>query len=71
MQQLILKTDIDATKMEALLFFLKSWNIDAELKTTPMLKEKKQDFSLAVGMWEDYDVDANYKSKTRQTLNKS
>ncbi len=59
MQQLILKTDIDATKMEALLFFLKSWNIDAELKTTPMLKEKKQDFSLAVGMWEDYDIDAN------------
>ncbi|MFY7887376.1 MAG: hypothetical protein ACOVOW_00600 [Spirosomataceae bacterium] len=59
MQQLILKTDIDATKMEALLFFLKSWNIDAELKTTPMLKEKKQDFSLAVGMWEDYDINAN------------
>ncbi len=59
MQQLILKTDIDATKMEALLFFLKSWNIDAELKTTPMLKEKKQDFSLAVGMWENYDINAN------------
>lgn len=59
MQQLILKTDIDATKMEALLFFLKSWNIDAELKTTPMLKEKKQNFSLAVGMWEDYDINAN------------
>ncbi len=57
MQQLILKKDIEPSKMEALLHFLKSWNIEAELKIIPTAK-KKSNFSLAVGMWKDYDIDA-------------
>jgi hypothetical protein len=41
MQQLILKKDIEQSKMDALLYFLKSWNIDAELKTSPIVAKKK------------------------------
>jgi hypothetical protein len=33
MQQLILKKDIEQTKIDALLDFLKLWNIEAEFKT--------------------------------------
>jgi hypothetical protein len=59
MQQLILKKDIEQTKMDALLYFLKSWNIEAELKTSPIVAKKKSNFSLSVGMWKDYNIDAN------------
>jgi len=59
MQQLILKNDIEKTKMDALLNFLRSWNIDAELKTSPIVAKKKSDFSLSVGMWKDYNIDAS------------
>ena len=58
MQHLILKKDIEASKMEALLHFLKSWNIEAELKIIPSVETKKTDFSLATGMWKDYKIDA-------------
>lgn len=33
MTQIILKDDIEQSKIDALLFFLKSWDIDVELKT--------------------------------------
>ncbi len=59
MQQLILIKDIEQSKMDALLHFLKSWDIEAELKATPIVTKKKTDFSLSVGMWKDYDIDAN------------
>lgn len=59
MQQLILKKKIEKTKMEALLNFLKSWNIEAELKTSPVINKKKSGFSLSVGIWKDYNIDAN------------
>ncbi len=59
MQQLILKKDIEQSKMEALLNFLKSWNIDAELKTSSITTKKKSSFSLAAGIWKDYNIDAN------------
>lgn len=59
MQQLILKKDIEQTKMDALLYFLKSWNIEAELKTSPIVAKKKSAFSLSAGMWKDYNIDAN------------
>ena len=45
--------------MDALLHFLKSWNIEAELKTSPIVAKKKSAFSLSVGMWKDYNIDAN------------
>lgn len=59
MQQLLLIKDIEQSKMDALLHFLKSWDIEAELKTIPIVTKKKTDFSLSVGMWKDYNIDAN------------
>ena len=44
--------------MDALLNFLKSWDIEAELKTSPTIEKKNSDFSLSAGMWKDYTVDA-------------
>ncbi|MEO0059417.1 MAG: hypothetical protein RLZZ312_1064 [Bacteroidota bacterium] len=59
MQQLILKKDISPSKMEALIYFLKSWDIEAEVKTdTAVSSKKKTDFSLSVGLWKDYNIDA-------------
>lgn len=59
MQQLILKTDISPSKMEALIHFLKSWDIEAEVKTNKeVITKKKTGFSLSVGLWKDYTIDA-------------
>lgn len=60
MQQLILKKDISQSKMEALIYFLKSWDIEAEVKiNTEVPAKKKTDFSLSVGLWKDNAIDAN------------
>jgi hypothetical protein len=59
MQHLILIKDIEQSKMDALLYFLKSWDIEAELKTSPIVAKEKSDFSLSVGIWKDYNIDAN------------
>jgi hypothetical protein len=59
MQHLILKKDIEQNKMDALLYFLKSWNIEAELKSSPVITKKKSTFSLSAGIWKDYNIDAN------------
>ena len=60
MVEIILKDNIEKSKIDALLQFLKSWNIDAELKknTTTSIREKV-DFSLSAGIWKDYTIDAN------------
>ena len=59
MTQLIFKNDLEKNKLDALLHFLKTWNIDAELKTSTSKVEKKQnEFSLSSGIWKDYDMDA-------------
>ena len=58
MTQLIFKNDLEQNKLEALLQFLKTWNIDAELKTSTRKTVKKQnDFSLATGIWKDTIID--------------
>ncbi len=60
MQQLILKKDISPSKMEALIHFLKSWGIEAEVKlNTAMVTKKKSVFSLASGLWKNTTIDAN------------
>jgi len=42
-----------------LLIFLKTWNIEAELKTSTRKAAKKQkSFSLSTGLWSDYSVDS-------------
>jgi hypothetical protein len=71
MVQLILKNDIGQNKIDALLQFLKSWDIDAELKTTISTKtQKKDDFSLATGIWKDYHIDSNDLRKQAWNRNK-
>jgi len=59
MTQIILKDDIEQSKIDALLFLLKSWGIEVELKTTETSKStKSKEFSLSQGIWSDYDLDA-------------
>ena len=59
MIQLILKNNIEQSKMEVLLSLLKSWNIEAEIKTIPpVVIKKEKEFSLSEGIWKDYDIDA-------------
>jgi hypothetical protein len=59
MQQLILKNDLPPGKMDALLNFLKQWGIDAEVKSSPAKTvEKESGFTLSVGIWKDYAIDA-------------
>ena len=60
MTELILKKDIDDTKMNALLAFLKSWGIEVELKKSHSSSiGKSAEFSLSSGLWSDYNVDGN------------
>jgi len=58
MTELILKKDIGESKMKALLAFLKSWGIDVEVRQTTKSELKENTFSLNVGMWKDYNIDA-------------
>jgi hypothetical protein len=61
MQQLIFKSPISASKMKALILFLKSWGIDAEFKQVPKLKSSQENdngFNLSVGLWGDYDINS-------------
>jgi hypothetical protein len=42
-----------------LLHFLKTWNIDVELKiSTPKGEKAQNEFSLSSGIWKDYGMDA-------------
>ncbi len=59
MQQLILKKDIEQIKIDALLNFLKLWDIEAEFKTNKITAKKEDSFSLSVGIWKDYKLNAN------------
>ena len=60
MTELILKKDIDENKMKALLAFMKSLGIEVELKTNISKTGKKnKEFSLAAGLWEDYELNSS------------
>ncbi len=41
MIELILKNDLERNKIDALLNFLKSWNIDVEIKVSTEIESKK------------------------------
>ncbi len=58
MVQLILKNKIEKSKLDALLYFLKSWDIDAELVAPVISGKKHKEFTLAAGIWKDYDINA-------------
>jgi hypothetical protein len=61
MTKIILKNDISKERLKALIDFLKSWNIDAEVKTeiSTAKTESPKKFTLAEGMWKDYEISAN------------
>ncbi|TCD27110.1 hypothetical protein EZ456_11360 [Pedobacter psychrodurus] len=59
MTEIILKDNVEQNKIDALLAFLKSWDIDAELRTTSSKKSTKTTkFSLSKGIWSDYSVNS-------------
>ncbi|WP_316826890.1 hypothetical protein [Pedobacter miscanthi] len=59
MTAIILKDNVEQRKIDALLNFLKSWDIDAELRITDSEKSAKiVDFSLSKGIWSDYNIDS-------------
>ena len=60
MTEIIFKNNIDKSKIDALLSFLKTWGLDAELRTTNVTTNKKSaKFTLSAGLWKDYTVSAD------------
>jgi len=60
MTEIILKKEIDKNKMKALLAFFKSLGIEVELRTSISKSvKKKNEFSLAAGLWEDYEINSS------------
>ena len=59
MTELILKNKIDRQKLNSIVLFLKSWGIDAEIKTTAVPKKANaaEPFSQSFGMWANRDID--------------
>jgi hypothetical protein len=59
MQELIIKQDISPSKMDALIQFLKGWDIEVELKRDPKKPiSKKHTFTLSAGLLKDNNIDA-------------
>ena len=58
MVELVLKNSIKKEKMDALLHFLKVWDMDIEIKRVSKSRKINNDFSLSAGIWKDYDIDA-------------
>ncbi len=59
MTELILKSNIDKQKLDSIIIFLKSWGIDAEIKSTATKKSTDTNdlFAESFGMWADRDID--------------
>ena len=60
MQQLILKQELSQSKIDALISFLKSWGVDAELKSTLKMEDKvlASEFTLNTSIWKDREIDS-------------
>jgi hypothetical protein len=61
MTELILKNKVDRKRLNSIVIFLKSWGIDAEIKTISTQKkdDEEEPFSQSFGMWADRDIDIN------------
>jgi len=59
MTELILKNKVDRQKLNSIVIFLKTWGIDAEIKTTadPKKEYAEEPFSQSFGMWANRDID--------------
>lgn len=58
MQQILIKRELEAAKIDALINFLKAMEIDAELRTSSIETKRKSGFTLSKGLWKDYDIEA-------------
>lgn len=60
MTEIILKNDLEKSKLDALIQFLKSWNIEVEIKKTKSTISKNTSvFSLSNGIWKDFNINSN------------
>lgn len=59
---LVLKSEITKDKLNAIIAFLKAWNIEAELVDDKYENANHSDIHSDItknaGMWQDYDIDA-------------
>ena len=60
MQQLILKQELSQSKIDALISFLKSWGVDAEIKSSLKSTKTNQttEFNLNTSIWKDREMDS-------------
>ncbi len=60
MQQLILKQELSQSKIDALISFLRSWGVDAELKSTLKMEDqvRASEFTLNTSIWKDREIDS-------------
>ena len=70
MVELVFRNDVRKEKMDALLHFLKVWDIDVEIKKASKTVRKNENFSLSAGIWKDYDVDATELRKQAWKISK-
>ena len=58
MTELVLKGKIDRKKLDSIVNFLRSWDIDVEIKESATKEEGENTiFSESFGMWADRDID--------------
>ena len=71
MTELVLKGEIDQKKLDSIVNFLRSWDIDVEVKGASTKKRKqKAFFTESFGMWADRDInikEIRQKSRERRT----
>ncbi|SFI38476.1 hypothetical protein [Halpernia frigidisoli] len=54
MTEIILKSNLPKSKLDALLNFLKTFDVTVEIKESKKKNIKK--FPFTIGIWEDYDI---------------
>ena len=57
--ELVLKNEVDHQKLNSIVIFLKTWGIDAEIRTIATRKKaiaKEEPFSQSFGMWAGRDI---------------
>ncbi|MFA5649866.1 MAG: hypothetical protein WC914_01815 [Proteiniphilum sp.] len=72
MTELVLKGKIDQKKLDSIVNFLRSWDIDVEVRESNTEQNKEKNlFTESFGMWADRDVDIKaMRQKTRERRTK-
>ncbi len=73
MTELVLKGRISQKKLDSIINFLKSWDIDVEVKATAATKKADENpFAESFGMWADRDIDIKaIRQKNREQRTKA